>query len=99
MKTTATILASAFAFALATPAFAEGTTHEKQLQEKFSKLDTNKNGALTQAEFTAGGQSAEAFAAADTDRNGSLTLSELRAYHDDDWNESSAPASRTMRAN
>lgn len=99
MKTTASLLASIAAIGFATPALAEGKMSNQDIQEKFQSLDTNKNGSLTQAEFTAGGKSAEEFAAADSDRNGSLTVTELKTYKDQKWNESNKSGMDRSRSN
>ncbi len=45
------------------------------------KLDTDKNGSVSQAEFTASGHPAEKFAAIDTNKDGMLTTAEVDAHH------------------
>ncbi len=45
------------------------------------KMDTDKNGSVSAAEFTAAGKPADKFAGVDTDKNGSLSQAEFDAHH------------------
>lgn len=45
------------------------------------KMDTDKNGSISSAEFTAAGKPADKFAALDTDKNGAISQAEIDAHH------------------
>ena len=46
-----------------------------------AKMDTDKNGTVSAAEFTAAGKPADKFAGVDTDKNGELSQAEFDAHH------------------
>jgi hypothetical protein len=75
------ILASiATAMAAATPAFAHD---EGDVKTKFEAADTNKDGALTPAEFKAAWPDhADKWAEVDANKDGKVTLEEKQAAHD-----------------
>lgn len=74
------------ALALAGTAIAgdeKGDGHKKMsVEEKFAKVDTNEDGVITEAEFTAQGEraTAEKFAKMAGD-DGELTLDEVKAHY------------------
>jgi Ca2+-binding EF-hand superfamily protein len=87
MKTTANIILVAAAFAT-TNAFAQQPNPEpkKELSAaagRFAKMDTDKDGKISLAEFTAAAKKPEnaskAFTNRDTDKDGSLSEKELSA--------------------
>ena len=45
------------------------------------KMDSDKSGTISQAEFTAAGKPADKFGAVDTDKNGQITQAEMDAHH------------------
>jgi uncharacterized low-complexity protein len=45
------------------------------------KMDTDKSGTISQAEFTAAGKPADKFATVDTDKDGQITQAEMDAHH------------------
>ena len=57
----------------------EGKGHKGQ--DFFVKADTDKDGKLSLAEFTAAGKTEAVFKDADADHDGFLTPEELKAYH------------------
>jgi uncharacterized low-complexity protein len=71
----------------------EGHDHDKAKEGKcgegkcgegkcgMDKLDANKDGSVSAAEFTASGHPAEKFAAIDADKNGAVTQAEIDAHH------------------
>jgi len=71
-----TFLAAAMAFAAAASANHHGST-----AEKIQMLDTDGDGRVSQAEFTAkDGKTAADFARIDTNRDGYVTAAEMDAY-------------------
>lgn len=81
MKTKLILASAVAALALTTPAFANDS-HE-DVKEKFSEADANKDGTLSQAEWSAEWpDKADKFAAADANKDGKVTLSEKQALHD-----------------
>lgn len=99
------ILAGALMVSAAMPAFANdnwkdlsASEREAKVQEKFNEMDTDRNGALSSAEFQAAGKSNEAFSAADSNKNGSVSLAELKNWKEAPWRESNASgANERMR--
>ncbi len=77
MKKALMMSIAALAF-VAAPAMANTKDIDAKVNEKFSKLDTNKDGMISQTESDAGGE--QKFAEADTDHNGNLSKAELKAH-------------------
>lgn len=81
MKTKLILASAIAAMAFTAPAFA-GEDHG-DVKEKFNEADTNKDGALSQAEWSAEWpDKADKWAAADANKDGKVTLSEKQALHD-----------------
>lgn len=88
MKTTTTVILVTAAFA-ATSAFAQQPTPEPKKEapaageSRFAKMDTDKDGKISLAEFTGAAKKPEnaskAFTKKDTDKDGSLSKKELAA--------------------
>ncbi len=75
MKTMHTLLITTASFAIAGLAFA-GDAHTPE--EKVRMLDTDADGQVSLAEFTAGGKTKEEFAKMDIDGNGYVTAAEFQ---------------------
>ena len=78
-KVILTLGAAALAF---TSAAAFAGEKKMSIEDKFNKVDTNSDGVITEAEFTAQGEraTAEKFAKMAGD-DGELTMDELKAYY------------------
>lgn len=75
------LTASTFAMAIALTsgaAFAEGTT--KDMEDKFTKMDTNKDGMVSMTEFNTHGK--QWFEQADANDDGMLSMEEKKASHE-----------------
>ncbi len=95
------LLASAMMIGAAFPAFADDNwkslspaERDQKIQEKFTELDTNSDGAVSREEFAATDKSPEQFTNADADKNGSLSLAEMKRWKEMKWNEASAYGSK-----
>lgn len=71
------ILMAAVATFIAAPAMANDPA---KLDEKFSKMDTDGNGSISQSEYTTA--KADKFEDADTNGDGMLSKEELKAHWD-----------------
>lgn len=72
------ILMAAMAAFVATPALANDPAKmDAKVDEKFMKMDTDGNGSISEAEFTAA--KAEKFGDADTNGDGAISKDELKA--------------------
>lgn len=98
------LMASALMFGASLPAFADEVKTQAELdtkvQEKFTEMDADKNGAISWNEADAADKSREDFTAADTNRDGSLSMAELKAWKQKEWQQSShvgASANERMR--
>lgn len=72
------VLMAALAAFVATPALANDPAKmDAKIDEKFSKMDTDGNGSISEAEFTSA--KAEKFSEADTNGDGMISKEELKA--------------------
>lgn len=87
------LMASALMFGASLPAFADEVKSQAELdrivQEKFTEMDADKNGAISWNEADAADKSREDFNAADTNRDGSLSMAELKSWKQKEWQQSS----------
>src|ERR1044072_8098611 len=95
MKKTA-ILASVLMMGAAMPALANDMKSSEDVQAKFTKMDTDKNGVLSKSEADAAGKAEEDFSSMDTDKNGSVSLAELKTWKQKEWNQSSNMGSNAV---
>lgn len=81
MKTTLILASTMAALSLTAPAYAG---HEAEdVKEKFNEADSNKDGALSQAEWSAKWpDKSDKWAAADANKDGKVSLSEKQALHE-----------------
>ncbi len=75
------ILATALALSITAPAFAKS---EADMKSKFDMHDTNKDGALSMAEWDA--TSKEMFKKADANGDGKVTFEEKKAFKEEKHN-------------
>lgn len=74
------VLSAAALMFQAVPAFADPGHKGDHGAKMFEKLDTNKDGVISEEEFL--NKSKERFAAMDADGNGSVTQEEAKAAHE-----------------
>ena len=105
MKTTA-ILASALLMSVSIPALAgdwkglSETERNVKIQEKFTGLDSNKDGALSKDEFTADSRmSGTDFDDADLNNDDALSTTELKAFKEAKWMDKSQATNSNERMN
>ncbi len=67
------------ATALAQPALAQSAPNQPGPGKFFAATDTNKDGAISKAEWTASGRNPQGFAMMDTNRDGKVTRAEADA--------------------
>ena len=81
MKTRLILASAITAMALTAPAFANDD--KADMKDKFNEADSNKDGALSQAEWSAEWpDKTDKWTAADANKDGKVTLSEKQALHD-----------------
>lgn len=79
MKTNTITLSLAAIATLVVPAAASAQDKKEQAMQKFAAADTDKDGALSAAEWKAAGMRDRGFKMADTNGDGKVTPEELQA--------------------